>query len=253
MGSVKYSKEMLEEVVRKSLAVSEVLRFLDLKQTGGNYSYISSLIKKYEIDTKHFLGRKLYMATNPPVNKHTKETFLRTLKENTKLDGSKTKKFLIKFCMKEHKCEICKNTEWFGKKIPLEVDHINGDHFDNRLENIRLVCPNCHALTETYCRTKTSVHRQTVKSVGLGPTSKDNNLDESSNLSGRICDNCGKQLSKATKGVFCKTCYKQKTKIEWPDIILLNKMLEEKTLTAIALSLGVSANAIKKHLRNSSK
>ena len=108
-------------------------------------------------------------------------------------------------------------------------------------------------ITETYCRTKTSVHRQTVKSVGLGPTSKDNNLDESSNLSGRICDNCGKQLSKTTKGNFCKLCYKQKTKIEWPDIILLNKMLEENTLTAISSSLGVSVNAIKKHLRNSSK
>lgn len=58
------------------------------------------------------------------------------------------KRFLIeKF---GHKCSVCSNTEWMEKSIPLEIDHIDGDHKNNRPENIRLICPNCHAQTPTY-------------------------------------------------------------------------------------------------------
>jgi hypothetical protein len=57
---------------------------------------------------------------------------------------------LIRDGVKEHKCEICNNSEWMGLPIPIELDHINGDHYDNRLCNIRIVCPNCHAQTPTH-------------------------------------------------------------------------------------------------------
>ena len=57
---------------------------------------------------------------------------------------------LIKDGLKERLCESCGHTEWMGKPVPLELHHINGDRFDNRLENLRLLCPNCHALTDNY-------------------------------------------------------------------------------------------------------
>lgn len=50
----------------------------------------------------------------------------------------------------QHQCVSCNLTEWLERPIPLEIDYINGDRRDNRLENLRLLCPNCHALTETY-------------------------------------------------------------------------------------------------------
>ena len=50
----------------------------------------------------------------------------------------------------EYKCECCNNTEWNGKPIPLELHHINGDNTDNRIENLQILCPNCHAQTEHY-------------------------------------------------------------------------------------------------------
>jgi 5-methylcytosine-specific restriction endonuclease McrA len=52
--------------------------------------------------------------------------------------------------LKEHKCEHCGKTEWLGYSIPLELHHINGIHTDNRIENLRVLCPNCHALTDNY-------------------------------------------------------------------------------------------------------
>lgn len=51
---------------------------------------------------------------------------------------------------RENKCEMCSSTHWMDKPIPLELDHKDGDATNNRLDNLRLVCPNCHAQTETY-------------------------------------------------------------------------------------------------------
>jgi Zn finger protein HypA/HybF involved in hydrogenase expression len=61
-----------------------------------------------------------------------------------------------------HRCECCNNIEWCEKPIPLEVDHISGDSTDNSLENLRLLCPNCHSQTPTYKsknRKSSRVHR----------------------------------------------------------------------------------------------
>ena len=66
------------------------------------------------------------------------------------MQSDKLKVRLLNEGVLKNECHICKNKGWQGKKIPLELDHINGDHGDNRVKNLRLVCPNCHAQTSTY-------------------------------------------------------------------------------------------------------
>lgn len=71
------------------------------------------------------------------------------LHKDSKIQSHKLKEKLIRDGIKEAKCEICKNHMWMNKPIPLELDHINGDHFDNRLENLQILCPTCHAQQPT--------------------------------------------------------------------------------------------------------
>lgn len=66
------------------------------------------------------------------------------------ISSHKLKLLLIRDGLKEARCELCAGDRWMGQPIPLELDHINGDHHDNRLENLRIVCPNCHAQTATH-------------------------------------------------------------------------------------------------------
>ena len=68
---------------------------------------------------------------------------------NDYISSHKLKIKLIKDGIKDHKCEVCERTMWMGIKIPLELDHIDGNHFNNELINIRILCPNCHAQTLT--------------------------------------------------------------------------------------------------------
>lgn len=66
-------------------------------------------------------------------------------------NASRLKRRLLSEGIKKNECEICGITDWLGKPIVLQLDHVNGDSHDHRLENVRIVCPNCHSQTETYC------------------------------------------------------------------------------------------------------
>ena len=65
------------------------------------------------------------------------------------LGSDRTRKFRL-LEERGHVCEVCKNVEWMNKQIPIELDHIDGDPTDNVIENLRLICPNCHAQTDTH-------------------------------------------------------------------------------------------------------
>lgn len=125
--------------------------FKNLCYLGVNWYYkkIKDIIEKNNIDISHFGTLK----------KKNKDNFTK-LKDDEYFalgvyrNGANLLKRLLQDGYKEHKSERCGRIEWEGQLIPIQVHHINGDHFDNRIENLQLLCPNCHSLTDTFCRKK---------------------------------------------------------------------------------------------------
>ncbi len=74
------------------------------------------------------------------------------LNKTRRITSSKLKEKLFREGLKERKCESCGLDKWMDSEVPLELHHINGDHFDNEWVNLQVLCPNCHALTENYCK-----------------------------------------------------------------------------------------------------
>ena len=106
------------------------------------------LIAEYNIDTSHFRGQGWNVGLK------FKPTHAKSLSEilvnGSSFQSYKLKNRLFKECLKEKRCENCGRTTWLGHEIPLEIHHKNGDSRDNRLENLEILCPNCHALTDSY-------------------------------------------------------------------------------------------------------
>lgn len=146
----KYNEEMLRNAVSSSVSMSGVLRNLGLKPVGGNISHIGKRIKEYGIDTSHFTGQghNKGKILAQPVNP------IEILVLGTPLDTRvKTKK--LRKCLAildiDEVCNQCGlGTIWNGKPIVLEINHINGNYWDNRRDNLEFLCPNCHSQeTET--------------------------------------------------------------------------------------------------------
>lgn len=143
---IKYTKELMEDAVKNSFSYAEVCRKIGLKPVGSNYKTVKSKIALYNLDDSHFTGQRWNKGLGG-----TEKTAIYSLKDVLQkgiiYSSDSLRKRLIKSELKKNECELCHIS---GEEVPLELHHINGDHYDNRIENLQILCPNCHSKTSNF-------------------------------------------------------------------------------------------------------
>lgn len=219
----KIPKDKLIELVQEKNSLSEILRYFDINPAGNT----RTLKKRLDEDNIDWSNIRQYGGIY-----HKKYKDKEVFTKNSSYDRSSLRKRILNQKLIDYKCQKCDLGDvWQKEAITLQLDHVNGISNDNRLENLRFLCPNCHSQTKTHAG-----KNQKVKA------SKER----------KRCE-CGKPIRNKSKK--CKNCFlsckdrPNTTKINWIDNETLEKLIWEMPTYKVGEQLGISAKAIEKRCK----
>ena len=216
--------------------------------------FIKERCKKLNLDISHIIGEnwaKEKYSGNP---KYTLDEIC--VENSWYTNGPQLFKRLKRELKWEHKCSGCNGTTHVYKgeikPIPLQVEHINGNHFDNRIENLTFLCANCHSFTDTYCGRNIKRGKRGEKLIKEKlPKKESNTKKENSEENKKVvkenkkCLDCNIDVRKDSKR--CLDCYrKANRKVERPSYEKLIEELKSKNYCQLGSEYGVSDNTIRK-------
>lgn len=144
-----WSDDDLRRAVEASATYAQVMRALGYEPSGGIHRWLKAHVRALGLSTEHFTGQA--WSRGKRLVSKVKRPLEEILVEQSTYKSAHLRRRLISEGVKDERCESCGLTSWLGSRLPLMLDHINGDHMDNRLANLRILCPNCHSLTPTWC------------------------------------------------------------------------------------------------------
>ena len=218
-----WTDEDFSAAVRANISISGVLRALGLSTSPGNYMTFKRAAQRLRIDTSHFKGQA-HGTSKSPKTRPIEEL----LAYGSNIASRALRQRLIKAKLLSETCSECGlPPNWQGKHLTIQLDHINGDPFDNRLTNLRLLCPNCHSQTTTFRRT-------------TGRYKKEPSVSK--------CQACGTKVFRSSS--LCLKCAGERMrKINWPPPEDLAFAVCKTSYVTVAAELGVSDSAIRKYLK----
>lgn len=135
----KFTKEEIEQFAKESYSYAELARKCGYDDHSGSYSsVIKDMVNQLNLDISHFT----FQGWNKDNFDYSRFVYGKKIRSVNMLDAI--------IALRGRKCECCGLEEWMGKPIPLEAHHKDGDELNSTLENLQLLCPNCHAMTDTY-------------------------------------------------------------------------------------------------------
>lgn len=155
----RYTSEDLVKAVLESTTWAEVCRKVGVKPMTGSQTYVKSKALKLNLDFSHFVGRNFNLGRTFPEHRRPIEYYLKL--NGPFINSHLLKKKLIASGLKKASCEECGISKWRDQDLPLELDHINRNSRDNRFKNLKVSCPNCHAI-------KTRKDRKQARLAKLG-------------------------------------------------------------------------------------
>lgn len=162
-NKLKYTKEILEDAVDGAETYAEVARKFGLAPHGGSTSYLKNRCIKFEVDTSHFKGVSWAKGKKFPNRRRgwkSADKILVMMKPGSnRQHAHQLRRALIEIGI-SHKCSVCDIGDvWNGSKLTLEVDHVDCNYLNNKADNLRFLCPNCHSQTGNYRNKKRKTNR----------------------------------------------------------------------------------------------
>ena len=232
----RYTKAEARKAVAASLSYAQTLRELGLCATGGNWRTLRVWIDRWEIATDHFDSR----AAQREGLRHRPRPLSEILVERSSYSRNHLKNRLYRKGLKERRCEICDQGElWHGRPMGLILDHVNGVRDDHRLENLRIVCPNCAATLDTHCGRKNRLESVERECLRCGVTFSPRYRRQ------RYCSRqCGTRAPRE-RG----TPNSKLRRVARPPYEQLVREIADTSYVAVGREYGVSDNAIRKWVR----
>ena len=235
----RYTEQEAREAVATSLSYAEALRKLGMRPAGGNHKLFRKWVDEiWQIPTDHF-DPNAHTRGFQAMNARPIEDYL---DENSPVARDKLKSRLYREGFKQPVCEICGQGElWRGEVMAMILDHVNGVPDDNRLQNLRIVCPNCAATLDTHCGRKN--RSRSVKP----PCEQCGRPFYPSNAETRFCSQTCAGMEKRRK--FGGVPRPEKRKVERPPFEDLIADVNANGFRAVGRKYGVSDNATRKWIR----
>jgi hypothetical protein len=226
---VSFTESQLREAVAAARSTTDVLRALGLRPAGGNHGTIRRYIALWSIPTDHF---DPYWASRS--EQRSRVPLGDVLVRDSGYSRADLKRRLYQEGLKTPACELCGQGEiWKGRRMSLILDHINGEATDNRLENLRIVCPNCNATLETHCGKNKPRGRPPIQCAYCGDRFRAARPEQ------RFCSN---RCAGLAHGPSLR-------RVERPPFDQLLAEIDALGYSAVGRKYGVSDNAIRKWVR----